>query len=641
MLSETAFVQIVFVPAEEVADFVEECGADFLAEDVFVGLCVVPEVVEPEADARGGNALGAVVEESERVGGDAVGEVGAGGDAFEEDRHLADGRTHAGGEFGQRRGDFLPGDVGKFLVGHAAFAVVTFPPKRYHEPMPEVNPLREGLSSRAMPQPCAIIIFGATGDLTHRKLVPALYNLAADGALPPAVSVVGFARRDKNDEIFRKELEEAARKFSRQKINDELWAGFSSSIFYHRSEFDHLEGYEALKKRLDDLDAQRGTRGNRLFYLSAGPDQFPVILENLRKSGLNRTTDGSWARVIVEKPFGTDLASAQCLNGLVVEAFPERDTYRIDHYLGKETAQNIMVLRFANAIFEQLWNAKYIDHVQITASEPLGVEGRAGYYDKAGALRDMVQNHLLQLLCLTAMEPPCGLDADSIRDEKVKVLKSLRPLEGDAVRQHVVRAQYGEGSINGKRVPAYREEQNIPSESATETYVALQVNVDNWRWAGVPFFVRVGKRLPKGGTEIALHFKGAPPVLFNAADETIDDNVLVIRIQPDEGISLRMSAKMPGSSLRIEPVKMDFHYGTSFGKATPEAYERLLLDAMSGDPTLFARRDEVEEAWKFVDAIHEAWKKDATDLAFYSSGSWGPAEADELLKRHHANWRRL
>jgi glucose-6-phosphate 1-dehydrogenase len=505
----------------------------------------------------------------------------------------------------------------------------------------EVNPLREGLSSRAMPEPCAVVIFGATGDLTHRKLVPALYNVAADGALPPAVSVVGFARRDKTNEVFRKELEEAARKFSRQKISDDLWAAFASSIFYHRSEFDALEGYQALAKRLDELDGQRGTRGNRLFYLSAGPDQFPVILENLRKSGLNRARSGSWARVIVEKPFGTDLPSAQRLNELVKEAFSERDTFRIDHYLGKETAQNIMVMRFANAIFEQLWNARYIDHVQITASEALGVEGRAGYYDKSGALRDMVQNHLLQLLCLTAMEPPAGLDANAIRDEKVKVLKSLQPIRPEDVRKHVVRAQYGAGTVNGKRVPAYLDEQNINLQSVTETYVALRINVNNWRWAGVPFFVRVGKRLPKASTEIAIQFKAAPPVLFNVEGQTIDSNALVIRIQPDEGVALRMSSKMPGSSLRIEPVKMDFHYGTSFGKATPEAYERLLLDAMSGDATLFARRDEVEEAWKFVDAIRAGWAENADDLALYAAGTWGPTEADDLIKRSGATWRRL
>jgi len=503
------------------------------------------------------------------------------------------------------------------------------------------NPLREGLASRAMPDPCTLVIFGATGDLTHRKLVPALYNLAADGVLPPAISVVGFARRDKSDAEFRGELGEAVRKFSRQSVNDELWECFASSISYHRSAFDHFEGYESLARRLDELDAARGTRGNRLFYLAVAPDQFEVILENLRKSGLNHGAKGGWARVIVEKPFGTDLPSARHLNDLVEGAFPEADTYRIDHYLGKETAQNIMVLRFANALFEAMWNARYIDHVQITASEPLGVEGRAGYYDKSGALRDMVQNHLLQLLCLTAMEPPTGLDADAIRDEKVKVLRSLRPLEGDDVFRHVVRGQYGAGSINGKRVAAYRDEANVNPESDTETYVALQVNVDNWRWAGVPFFVRVGKRLPKGGTEIAVHFKSVPPVLFKATGEAVDDNVLVIRIQPDEGVSLRMSAKMPGSSLRIEPVKMDFHYGTSFGKATPEAYERLLLDAMSGDPTLFARRDEVEEAWKFVDAIQAAWRTRSEDLTFYSSGSWGPTEAEELIKRHGATWRRL
>jgi glucose-6-phosphate 1-dehydrogenase len=505
----------------------------------------------------------------------------------------------------------------------------------------EVNPLREGLSSRAIPEPCAVVIFGATGDLTHRKLIPALYNLAADGALPPAVSVVGFARRDKTDEVFRKELEEAARKFSRQQVNEELWTGFASSIFYHRSEFNDLAGYQSLAKRLDELDAQRGTRGNRLFYLSAGPDQFPVILENLRKSGLNQARPGSWARLIVEKPFGTDLPTAQELNQLVNDAFSESATFRIDHYLGKETAQNLMVMRFANAIFEQLWNARYIDHVQITASEALGVEGRAGYYEKAGALRDMVQNHLLQLLCLTAMEPPAGLDANSIRDEKVKVLKSLRRITADDVRKHVVRAQYSAGAVNGKRVPAYRDEQNINPESVTETYVALHASIDNWRWAGVPFFVRVGKRLPKASTEIAIQFKAAPPVLFNVEDQTIDANALVIRIQPDEGVALRMSAKMPGSSLRIEPVKMDFHYGTSFGKATPEAYERLLLDAMSGDATLFARRDEVEEAWKFVDAIRASWDSNGDDLALYAAGTWGPTEADDLIKGYGANWRRL
>ena len=504
------------------------------------------------------------------------------------------------------------------------------------------NPLREGLLSRSVPEPCTLVIFGASGDLTHRKLVPALYNLAADGNLPPSISVIGFARREKTDEQFRAELEEAARKFSRQELNAELWKNFAGSIFYHRSEFTNFEGFESLAKKLDELDAVRGTRGNRLFYLSVGPDQFPIILENLRKSGLNKAKDGSWARVIVEKPFGTDLPSAIELNTIVREAFHEKDTFRIDHFLGKETAQNIMVLRFANAIFEQVWNARYVHHVQITASEPLGVEGRAGYYDKSGAMRDMVQNHLLQLLTLTAMEPPTDLSADAIRDEKVKVLRSLRKIAGTDVANYVVRAQYGAGSVNGRQVVAYLDEQNIPKDSQTETYVALEANIDNWRWAGVPFFVRVGKRLPKGATEIALHFKSVPPVLFRQTEQVIDDNVLVIRIQPDEGVSLRMSAKLPGSSLRIEPVKMDFHYGTSFGKATPEAYERLLLDAMAGDATLFARRDEVEEAWKFVDSIRAAWDSgEGGPVVTYDSGTWGPDEADALVKSHGAAWRRL
>lgn len=508
-------------------------------------------------------------------------------------------------------------------------------------PTPLVNPLREGISNRLSPEPCTLVIFGATGDLTHRKLIPALYNLAAEGALPPAITIIGFARREKSSEQFRKELEEAALKFSRTPINEELWASFASSIHYHQSPFDDAEGYRTLAAEMEKADHARGTGGNRLYYLAVAPDQFPVILDNLRKSGLNTASPGSWTRVIVEKPFGKDLASAQKLNGLVSEVFPERDTYRIDHYLGKETAQNIMVMRFANSIFESIWDNNHIAHVQITAAEPLGVEGRAGYYDTSGAMRDMVQNHLLQLLTLTAMEPPTSLSADAIRDEKVKVLRSLRPLRGDDVFNHVVRAQYSAGLINGQPVPGYREAEGVSKDSVTETYVALQVNIDNWRWAGVPFFIRTAKRMPKGGTEIAITFKSVPRVLFNSTGEGLDENVLVIRIQPDEGVSLRMSAKMPGSSLRIEPVKMDFHYGTSFGKATPEAYERLLLDAMSGDATLFARRDEVEEAWTFVDGIEDAWKTRIDDLAFHSAGSWGPAAAAELAARHGVTWRRM
>jgi len=506
---------------------------------------------------------------------------------------------------------------------------------------PELNPLREGISARAVPQPCAVVIFGATGDLTNRKLIPALYNLAADGDLPPAVAIVGFARREKNDEQFRAELEEATRKFSRQAVRDEIWKTFAQSIFYHQSEFGNEAGYKTLVKRLEKIDKERGTRGNRLFYFATAPDQFEPILKHLKAAGLNETCKGSWARVIVEKPFGTDLASARELNRIVRTSFTEEQTYRIDHFLGKETAQNILVLRFANAIFAPLWNTHYIDHVQITAAETLGVEGRAGFYDRAGALRDMVQNHLLQLLCLVAMEPPMDLSADSIRDEKVKVVRSLRRFAQSEVAANVVRGQYTEGAINGKPVAGYRREPNVKPDSQTETFVALRLFIDDWRWADVPIYMRVGKRLPKSATEISIHFKKAPAVLFNK--DLKDLNVLVIRIQPDEGISLRIHAKVPGASFRVEPVKMDFHYGTSFGKASPEAYERLLLDAMSGDATLFARRDEVEEAWAFIDVIEHAWaaKKDAPALFFYPAGSWGPEEADDLLARDGHTWRRL
>ncbi|HEY2711657.1 MAG TPA: glucose-6-phosphate dehydrogenase [Chthoniobacterales bacterium] len=505
------------------------------------------------------------------------------------------------------------------------------------------NPLREGLSTKAVPQPCAIVIFGATGDLTHRKLVPALYNIAADGELPPAVAVIGFARRPKTDEEFRAEMEEATRNFSRQTVRDEIWDGFAKSLFYHQSEFGDEAGYKTLADRLEKLDQESGTRGNRLFYFAASPDKFETIINNLRLAGLNKAHEGAWARVILEKPFGTDLASARHLNRIVQASFTEDQTYRIDHFLGKETAQNILVLRFANAIFEPLWNTRYIDHVQITAAETLGVENRAGYYETAGALRDMVQNHLLQLLCLVGMEAPTDLSANSIRDEKVKVVRSLRRFQEDEVGNCVVRAQYIAGAIAGKPVAAYREEQGVNPKSQTETYVALRLLVDNWRWADVPIYVRVGKRLPKSGTEISVHFKKAPQVLFNRESQVIEQNVLVIRIQPDEGISLRMQAKVPGTSFRIEGVKMDFHYGTSFGKASPEAYERLLLDAMAGDATLFARRDEVEQAWAFIDTIEEAWaaKEDEPKLCTYPAGSWGPEEADELLARDGRSWRRL
>jgi len=509
-----------------------------------------------------------------------------------------------------------------------------------------MNPFRENLVARSMAEPCTVVIFGATGDLTHRKLIPALYNLAVEGELPTGVKIIGFARRPKSDQEFRDGLEQVNRKVSRSGHDESVWNPFIESVHYHQSEFTDADGYRRLAELLDGIDAQRGGKGNRLFYIASAPEFFDEILIHLKGAGLNRAADGCWSRVIVEKPFGTDLATARHLNEVVNATFKEKDTYRIDHYLGKETAQNLMVLRFANAIFEPLWNSKYISHVQITCAEHLGMEGgRGGYYDTAGALRDMVQNHLLQLLSLVAMEPPTDLSADGVRDEKVKVLRSLRQWDTpEKVAQNVVRAQYTAGHVDGVPVPGYREEDRVKPDSTTESYVALRLLIDTWRWSGVPFYIRMGKRLPKKSTEISIHFKDAPCVLFNTScDGRTGDNVLVIRIQPDEGISLRMVSKIPGNSVRLEPVKMDFQYATSFGKVSPEAYERLLLDAIAGDATLFARRDEVEEAWRFIDHIEHAWHQSSTPppMAEFVAGSWGPREADDMLLRDGNQWRRL
>jgi glucose-6-phosphate 1-dehydrogenase len=491
--------------------------------------------------------------------------------------------------------------------------------------------------------PCILVIFGAAGDLTKRKLIPALYNLRKNNLLPDQFAVVGVARAEMNDEEFRRRLSDDLHEFATEKVDPAALEWLAQRLFYRSGDFDDDSTFAELKNTLTKLDEERRTGGNYCFYLATAPQYFAKVVEKLGAGGLTDEDEDHWRRVIIEKPFGTDLASARELNRVVSGAFDESQTYRIDHFLGKETAQNILVLRFANAIFEPLWNTRYIDHLEITAAETLGVESRAGYYETAGALRDMVQNHLLQLLCLVAMEAPTDLSADSIRDEKVKVVRALRRITGAEVPKNVVRAQYTEGAIGGQPVPGYRQEKGVDPKSMIETYVALRIHIDNWRWADVPVYMRVGKRLPKSATEISVHFKKAPAVLFNKETVKIDQNVLVIRIQPDEGISLRMLAKIPGTSLRIEPVKMDFHYGTSFGKPSPEAYERLLLDAMSGDPTLFARRDEVEEAWSFIDPIEEVWhaKKDAPELYFYPAGSWGPEAADDLLARDARQWRRL
>ena len=507
------------------------------------------------------------------------------------------------------------------------------------------NPFREDLVSRNKPEPCSVVIFGATGDLAHRKLVPALYNLAVDGELPSGVKIIGFARREKSDEVFRDGLAELNKEVSRNGHDQEVWDRFAENIHYHQSTFDDLDGYKRLAERLNAIDAERGGKGNRLFYLSIAPEFFDDVLEKLKEVGLNEAAEGCWSRVIVEKPFGKDHASAQHLNQVVNNTFAESDTYRIDHYLGKETAQNIMVLRFANAIFEPIWNNRYINHIEISCAEHLGMEGgRGGYYDTAGALRDMVQNHLLQLLSLVAMEPPSDLSADGVRDEKVKVIKALRKMDTpEKVAENTVRAQYTSGVINANNVVGYREEDRVNPESQTESYVAIKAFVDTWRWSGVPFFIRVGKRLPKKATEISIHFKQAPNVLFSQlTGDQPEENVLVIRIQPDEGISLRMNSKLPGAAIRMEPVKMNFQYSTSFGKSSPEAYERLLLDSMAGDATLFARRDEVEEAWKFVDDIQNAWHNSGQiPMSEYEAGSWGPDEADQLIESEGHDWRRF
>jgi glucose-6-phosphate 1-dehydrogenase len=505
------------------------------------------------------------------------------------------------------------------------------------------NPLRAGMRMQRTPEPCTVVIFGATGDLTHRKLVPALYNLQRERLLPPGFGIVGFARRDWSDDFFRESLLKDARQFSRSGIQDSLWGSFAEGISFNQASFDDPTGYEALAARLNDLDERRGTGGNRLFYLATPPESYPTIVQQLGAAGLNHSPNGGWTRIIIEKPFGRDLASAHALNAEVHRVFDEGQVYRIDHYLGKETVQNILVFRFANGIFEPVWNRGYVDHVQITVAETVGVEGRGGYYERAGALRDMVQNHLMQLLTLTAMEPPVGYRADAVRDEKVKVLRAIRPIAPEQVGEHTLRGQYGPGTVNGQPAPGYREEPGVAPDSRTETYVALRFFIDNWRWAGVPFLLRTGKRMAKRASEIAIQFRAAPLMLFDAGPlNDIDPNVLAMKIQPDEGISLRFDSKVPGQVSQIRPVTMDFRYNASFGVESPEAYERLLLDAMLGDSTLFTRSDEVEASWSLVTPLHQGWEAaPAPEFPNYEAGSWGPKEADGLLGREWRAWRRL
>jgi glucose-6-phosphate 1-dehydrogenase len=495
------------------------------------------------------------------------------------------------------------------------------------------NPLSEGLRLRRRPDPCSLVIFGASGDLTRRKLFPALYALAYRRLLPERFAVVGVARSQQTTAQFRSAMKQAVKDFGHDPFRQDVWDSLAKTMGYVSTEFDSDAGEDSVVAMLDTFEAEYGTEGNRVYYLAVPPQAFETVVEEI---GERRGRDG-WTRVIVEKPFGHDLGSANELNELLHKWFGENEIFRIDHYLGKETVQNMLALRFANGIFEPIWNRQFIDHVQISVAETIGVEGRAGFYEQAGAIRDIFQNHLLQLLALTAMEPPIDFTADSVRNEKVKVLRALHT----PGPKNVVRGQYGAGFVEGVEVPAYREEPGVAPGSGTETYVAAKLYVDNWRWADTPFYVRTGKRLARRETTIAIQFKRAPhPPFEETAAEDLRPNVLVVHVQPDEGVSLEIAAKVPGQGLTLRTVHMDFLYGGAFRTGLPEAYERLILDAMLGDATLFTREDEVEEQWKLVDAIVGAWQRDRPNFPNYEAGTWGPRSADDLLHRDGRSWRR-
>jgi len=529
-----------------------------------------------------------------------------------------------------------------------------------HEKQVPVNPLRAGTRLERIPEPCMVVIFGATGDLAHRKILPALYNLRRAGLLPQEAGVLGFSRRPLTDEQYRRDMHEAVKKFSRNPVETALWEDFAEGIHYQQGDFADSASYHSLAERLEQIDAARGTRGNVLFYLATPPSAYPEIVANLGQAKLDTGATG-WSRIVVEKPFGHDLESARALNDSLIEVFEESQVYRIDHYLGKDTVRNLMVFRFGNGIFEPLWNRRYVDHVQITVAEDLGVEGRGAFYEEAGASRDILQNHMLQLLCLVAMEPPIAFEADALRDEKVRVLRAIDDEWTEArARSAVVRGQYTAGWSADKKVPGYREEAEVDPKSAVETFVALQVEIQNWRWADVPFYLRTGKRLPRRATEIAIQFKQPPLRLFRESVSDPEPNLLAMRIQPDEGILLRFAAKVPELGLDVRSVNMDFTYGSSFIQDAPEAYETLILDAMLGDASLFTRADEVEAAWSIVTPLNEFWREwdrahpdvpavakanskeqQGAEIHFYEAGTWGPAAAERLIERSGRKWRRL
>jgi glucose-6-phosphate 1-dehydrogenase len=513
--------------------------------------------------------------------------------------------------------------------------------KRASRAKPAENVLREGLRLERVPDPCVLVLFGATGDLAHRKVIPAMYQLWRTNLLPHEFVLLAVGRRPYEDDSFRDEVRRSLEQFSRVLPLDEpAWRSFKERIRYQLCDFGDPSGFDGLVTVLDDLDQEEGTRGNRLFYLATQPSQFAEIVGQLGRVGLDHERlDGGWRRVVIEKPFGHDLDSAKRLNREVGKVFRESQVYRIDHYLGKETVRNLLVFRFGNGIFEPLWNRRYVDHVQITVAESIGIENRGAFYEETGAVRDVLQNHLLQLVSLVAMEPPATFEADALRDEKVKVLRAIGTHPADQTTE-VVRGQYGPGWVAATPVPGYRQEEDVDPQSETETYVAARLLIDDWRWSGVPFYVRTGKRLPKRSTEIAIQFRAVPHHLFR--ETSSEPDLLAIRIQPDEGIMLRFGAKVPGLGLNVRSVTMDFTYGSAFNVDSPDAYETLILDALQGDASLFTRADEVEEAWSIVDPFIDAWADAGPpDFPNYEAGTWGPDSADEMLAREGRRWRRI
>jgi glucose-6-phosphate 1-dehydrogenase len=505
--------------------------------------------------------------------------------------------------------------------------------------MPNDNPFQDPLRFERQAPECAAVIFGANGDLTKRKLIPALYRLAYDRRLAAGFAVIGTSRTPMTDDQFREKMRESVEKFSEDtKLDEDVWAAFARGLFYIAGDVKDPAMYQALAAKLAAVENERHTGGNVLFYLSTQPSQYATIAHGIGTAALGK--GNGWRRLVVEKPFGHDLASARKLSDDLHEVFDESEVYRIDHYLGKETVQNILAFRFGNGIFEPLWNRRYVDHVQITGAESIGVEGRGAYYQEVGALDDMIQNHLLQVMATVAMEPSASFRATSVRDERSKLLRSIRPWKPEEILQNTVPGQYGPARIGGQDVPGFRQEPGVDPKAQTNTYVALTLFVDTWRWAGVPFYVRTGKRLAKRVTEIAIQFKSAPLHLFNQDDGESTANLLILRIQPEEGISLKFLSKRPGSGMTLRPVSMDFNYGTSFGERSPSAYETLLLDAIIGDATLYTRQDMVEASWAVVEPIQNMWRATTFDFPNYASGSWGPAAADDMLARRGHAWRR-